>query len=101
MASRFKDSHALIFIGDSLECAFRSKSDPVNKSSLLVGDFCQQWKIVDVSEVDQVFQGIILSARIETPTKQELGMHHDMINGQDRASVQPAGRQRSRIAMTA
>jgi hypothetical protein len=79
VSSRFQEKDALMFVGDTLECAFRSKSDPNNKSSHLVGNFCKRWKISDASEVDQLFQSTYGWARIEAPTKKELDMNLDVM----------------------
>jgi hypothetical protein len=90
VSSRFKDEDAVMFVGDALECAFRSNNDPYNKSSHLVGRFCRHWKITDASEVDKVFRDVFYCAVIEAPLKQESSMIQDLtILLQDRGITNP------------
>jgi hypothetical protein len=45
VAKNFSKDHAVNFLGDAMECSFRSASDPRNNRASLVEEFLEQWQI--------------------------------------------------------
>jgi hypothetical protein len=45
IASEFTEKHAVEFLGDTLECAFRNASYPQNRQGSLVQEFLDRWRI--------------------------------------------------------
>ena len=58
-----------IFLGDCLECHFRSRSDPFNKSETVVKEFCAKLKVNETgaSEIQKLFEAIHLLVMFEAP----------------------------------
>jgi hypothetical protein len=59
IAAQFSEKHAVEFLGDAMECAFRNPSDPSNKQGTLVGEFLVRWQFSD-----DVTQSSIIQADI-------------------------------------
>lgn len=78
------------FLGDCIECYYRSLSDPFNKSDTLVTDFCRQWQVDSAgsAELDELFSGLEQISRLEVPIGPETQM-----NIQLQALYQSAGGQ--------
>jgi hypothetical protein len=45
IAEEFTEKHAVEFLGDALECAFRNASDPQNRQGSLMQEFLDRWRI--------------------------------------------------------
>jgi hypothetical protein len=75
IASQFTDKLATEFLGDAMECAFREKTDPDNKSTSLVADFLERWQFPkDLSgplepgqdmSIQQIFDSVQLMSVLE------------------------------------
>lgn len=76
-AKDFQETDAIAFLGDCLECAFRTPSDPLSHSEPLVSKFSTKWK-VDQAGVEKINQMVAMSARIEAPFNQENGMNKEL-----------------------
>jgi len=63
-----------IFLGDCLECHFRSRSDSFNKSDTVIKDFCTRLKINEsgASEIQKMFKGIEILVMFEAPMYPEV-----------------------------
>jgi hypothetical protein len=83
IASRFSEKHAVAFIGDAMECGFRSRMDASSKHNFLVTDFLECWQFQDdrnvevtlsdgdavTSCVSSIFRSVQALAKLEAPLK--------------------------------
>ena len=70
-----------LFLGDCLECSFRTKSDPENKNDVVVEDFCERFKISSTgsSQIKDIFFGLHRLFITEVPISNETEMNELMI----------------------
>jgi len=71
LARNFKEADAIEYLGDCLECGFRSPSDPVNRHQTISAELFKKWQLPEVNlsgfEAEQIKQLVIF----EVPLKQE------------------------------
>lgn len=70
-----------LFLGDCLECYFRTKSDPENKSNVVVQDFCKRFKINSTgsTQIQDIFLGLHQMSIAEVPVSSEVEMNKRMM----------------------
>lgn len=44
-AKEFREADAVAFVGDAIECVFRSPTDPDNRYKTIDNDFCSEWQL--------------------------------------------------------
>ncbi|CAJ1934009.1 unnamed protein product [Cylindrotheca closterium] len=78
---RCSEKEVSIFLGDCLECSFRSRSDPENKSEVIVQEFCNQYQISNegTKDIENVFLGLANLFIMEIPVGQEVDMNTWMV----------------------
>lgn len=61
------------FLGDCLECHFRSPSDQFNKKESIVRDVSAEWELdaVGMTELEEIFSGLGIIVFLEVPIAQE------------------------------
>ncbi len=78
-----------IFLGDCLECHFRSPSDPFNKSDTVVKEFCAKLKVNEsgTSEIQKIFEATRLLVMFEAPFFPEKQSMRDMLRNSNVQSM--------------
>jgi hypothetical protein len=77
IASTFSEKDAVEFLGDAIECVFRSPSDPSNKGPSLVRDFLKRWQFRDRADVPGVKQ-LVNAVQDEAGLEVEIGQEKNV-----------------------
>jgi hypothetical protein len=87
IAAQFSEKHAVEFLGDAMECAFRNPSDPSNKQGTLVGEFLELWQFSDdvtqssIIQVDSLFSNdmsiVDIFKAVDALTKAEVPLYQE------------------------
>ena len=74
------EKEVAIFLGDCLECHFRSRSDPFNKLDSVVTEFCTTMKVNEsgAADIQKIFDAIQLLVMFEAPLYPEIKTTRDM-----------------------
>lgn len=76
------EKDVIIFLGDCLECAFRNKSDPLNRTETIVSDFCAQFQVdaQGSTELQGIAKGVHTLVALEIPLASEKYQAQQMIS---------------------
>lgn len=87
-SAQFREKDAIEFLGDCFECAFRNKSDPLNRPEKLASEFADKWHMPR-DLVNEYIQKTELLGKTEAPLNPEFAMNHRYFESASSSGVIP------------